>query len=265
MEFILNTAPDQKTRWAKYICAAFLIMCALILTISFGLDMSPDSALRGTGERSISPVGQAPASAQGTELKESGLQGSKATVHEMTRSLTAGAEAEAAIQQMTFPGVTNPAEHHPVQIAYLEPEVGAPLTEAFSSPAGPGATRALKQTTRASLEKQVRNLLTEVESACEREDKQTLLAMLDERDPAFHAEYVGNAERLFKAFDDINVSFSGIKISPLNGDEVLVKAHVRVEGAFAITGSWTVLKNSDQSFTLRRRAGSGWRLCAVDR
>jgi hypothetical protein len=112
--------------------------------------------------------------------------------------------------------------------------------------------------------REVSELLARVEVACEKEDKETLVKILDDQDSQFRARYVADAERLFRSFNDITVSFSNVEVSPLTEEETLVNVHVRVEGAFALTGSWMVLSNADKAFTLRKKSASDWKLCSVN-
>jgi len=89
------------------------------------------------------------------------------------------------------------------------------------------------------------------------------VAILDEEGNSHHSSYIRTIERMFRSFDNISVSFSKISMEPVNEQEVLVKAHVKVEGAFAFTGGWKTLSNKDQSFLLRRHSGSNWKLCSI--
>lgn len=264
-DFILNVAPDEKRRWALYFATGLLIIGLIVLTISCALGTGVNNEVADTAQQAGSSSGEVSVPEQGAILKQSALFSPAAKMQQVARSLASGTEAEAAIEPVALARGSF-GEAYPAK-SVSRPERGSPGVKDSSSLLDRevfAKTPKLEQSGDPAVKKQVEELLATVKSACESEDKETLLGMLDDQDPSFHKKYLTRAERLFRSFDDISVSFSGIKVYPLNEQEVLVKLHVRVEGAFSFTGAWKVISNSDQCFTLRRHGESDWRLCSVN-
>ncbi|RJP23538.1 MAG: hypothetical protein C4520_06180 [Candidatus Abyssobacteria bacterium SURF_5] len=230
-DFIENTASDQRRLWIMYICAGLFIVGTAAFSISSILGTREMKGLDADQPSVSAPAEPTP---EETNQKKSALSVPKTHIQKMTSAWT-GAEAEAAIEPAPFTTSTTNMKSRLI----TRPEI-TPLTG------------------------EIEALLMMFQGACENEDKEALVALIDDQDQDFHSRYIRTAERLFRRFNGIDVSFSDIEVTPLNEDEILVNLHVRVEGEFSITGKWMVLKNSDQSFTLRKPNGSNWRLCSIN-
>ena len=69
---------------------------------------------------------------------------------------------------------------------------------------------------------------------------------------------------MFKQFDQIDGTYSDIKIRVLNDNELAVKLHCKLQAAMARTGREMVLFDGKQDVILKRAAGAMWKVCAIE-
>lgn len=231
--FIENGTSIQKKRWIAYVCGGFIIVGSCALLISFALGLGRANTMSDTDHQ---PSAQ---SEERAAPEKTSLLAPRGKVQALASSLS-GAEAEASVCSVTQPKQADWQQIRPAMLV---------------EPASYSGNVALAE--------EVKKLFSVVEAACENEDKDKLVAILDEEGNSLHSNYIRTIERMFRSFDNISVSFSKVAVEPVNEEEVLVRAHVKVEGAFAFTGSWKTLSNKDQSFVLRRHSGSNWKLCSI--
>ena len=115
------------------------------------------------------------------------------------------------------------------------------------------------------LDEQVRGLLRSVSSAVKSEDIESFLQLLDDSEPAFVRQQKRKARLVFRRFNKIDGTYSDVKISVLNDNELAIKLHCKVKAAFAGSGRSIVLFDGNQDLTLRRAAGTVWKICAIER
>ena len=72
------------------------------------------------------------------------------------------------------------------------------------------------------------------------------------------------ASLVFRRFDEIDGTYSDVKISVLNDNELAIKLRCKVKAAFAGSGRSIVLFDGNQDLTLRRAAGAMWKICAIE-
>ncbi len=254
--FILQPFEDRK-KWLLYIVSGIALVGITAFLISTALLNHPVAAVL-TPADGIADSAATAGAARRTMAQPEG------NVRKLARSLAGSAEAEAAVESASAVKPKRSVGSSSVTAAASKTfrPSASPTEMMLSSPSLAAITKG-GDGAGIPVDQQVRELLLSVEKACESEDKDTLVSMLDTTNTRFRDRYVANAERLFRRFNNIAVSFTGIRVTPLNEEEALVNVHVRVEGTLELTGGWMVLSNRDQCFTLRRNAGSDWKLCAV--
>jgi hypothetical protein len=236
--FIENGTAIQRKRWIAYICGGFIIVGSCAFLISLALGLGKASEISGADHQPTAQSEERPAPGK------TSLLAPQTKIQALANSLS-GSEAEASICPVILSNQADRQQIKPAMLIEQTPTAGNKMRE------------------NAVLAEEVKNLFSIVETACENEDKDKLVAILDEEGNSLHSSYIRTIERMFRSFDNISVSFSKISMEPVNEQEVLVKAHVKVEGAFAFTGGWKTLSNKDQSFLLRRQSGSNWKLCSI--
>ena len=114
------------------------------------------------------------------------------------------------------------------------------------------------------ISEEVHNLLSSVSQAVESENMDALLAFLDADETVFFRRQKLKAKMLFSRFNEIDGTYSNIRIQALNDDKLAVKLHCKVKAAFASNGRPIVLYDGKQDLMLRRVAGAMWKICAID-
>ena len=128
----------------------------------------------------------------------------------------------------------------------------APHENVFSpDTASPGYSQKSERVEKLPLDEQVRDLLRSVSSAVKSEDIESFLELLDDSEPAFVRLQKLKAELVFRRFDEIDGTYSDVKISVLNDNELAIKLHCKVKAAFARSGRSIVLFDGHQDLTLR--------------
>jgi hypothetical protein len=111
---------------------------------------------------------------------------------------------------------------------------------------------------------QVHDLLASVDTAVENEDMERFLTYLDQTEPDFFNRQRRRASLLFKKFDEIDGTYSDVKIEVVKDDQVAVNLYCKVEAAFAKSGRPIVLHDGPQRVTLKRADGATWKICAIN-
>jgi hypothetical protein len=111
---------------------------------------------------------------------------------------------------------------------------------------------------------EIRELLKSYKAAYDSEDSALLASLLNGEDPEFLSNQISNAEKLFREFEQINMSLSSITIGGNNIDEAFVKLHIKIGASFAETGASVNLLEADQMLTLRKKPEAKWNICAIE-
>ncbi len=113
--------------------------------------------------------------------------------------------------------------------------------------------------------KQVSELLKSTSDAVRSEDLESFMAHLDDSEPDFVRRQELKAKFAFRRFDNIDGTYSDIKIEVLSDNELAVSLRCKVDAAFTKSGRSIVLFNGDQSLILRKAPGAEWKICAIEK
>lgn len=111
---------------------------------------------------------------------------------------------------------------------------------------------------------EIQGLISTAGEAFNSEDLDTFLSFLDDDDSTFFRYQRARARLAFRQFDEISGTYSDVKVRVLNEEKLVVDLHCKLDAAHARSGRPVVLYDGAQSFTLRKDAGSDWKICAID-
>ena len=273
----LSKIGGRRTRWPLLIVASALTVCFAAFSTSCVLfeDVRPAAA---NFEEQSGPgmnLGASPAAgispeevvqSDETRVQDQASGKSKKPMKVKGFSFFFQPEAEAALER-------DPGSVSVRAVAVGENSIGsrdyksvtAPHERVFSpDTASPGYSQRSERAEKLPLDEQVRGLLRSVSSAVKSEDIESFLELLDDSEPAFVRRQKLKARLVFRRFNEIDGTYSDVKISVLNDNELAIKLHCKVKAAFAGSGRSIVLFDGNQDLTLRRVAGTAWKICAIE-
>ncbi len=233
----LSDVGGYRTRWPVLVAASVLTVCLIGYSASHFLFKKAGPAHPAT------PEGQAAV------------------------ELDAGASAaEGAVQTVEISRLQRDAERPRKAFAFsLQSEAEAAQERDFAHDIGyAGHSENLGETGNPHIYKEVLALLKSASDAVKDENLESFLAHLDENESSFVRQQKLKAKIAFRQFDKIDGSYSDVKIKALNDSELAVNLHCKVNAAFAKSGRSIVLFDGAQNLTLRKAAGTVWKICAID-
>jgi len=236
----LSDVGGYRTRWPVFVAASVLTVCLIGYSASHFLFKKAGTAHPAT------PEGQA---AVELDAGASAAEGAVQTV-EMSR-LQRDAERPRKPKRAFAFSLQSEAE------AAQERDFAPDISYA-------GHSENLGETGNPHIYKEVLALLKSASDAVKDENLESFLAHLDENESSFVRQQKLKAKIAFRQFDKIDGSYSDIKIKALNDSELAVNLHCKVNAAFAKSGRSIVLFDGAQNLTLRKAAGTVWKICAIE-
>lgn len=229
-EFLFDIK-GRRTRWPLLIVISLIAVCLLAYSTSRVLfEKARPAATSGDQIESTPSTIEADTSDDAAQAVEVGaVMQSPADVDKARKAFAFSFQSEA--EAATDDRLLEPGEH-----------------------AAPGST----------IDKQVHEVLKAASDAVRNENLDSFLELLDESDESFFRTQKIKAQVAFRQFDEIDGTYSDVKIKVLNENELAVNLHCKVDAAFAKSGRSIVLFNGDQNITLRKAAGAVWKICAID-
>ena len=121
-----------------------------------------------------------------------------------------------------------------------------------------------KNSKNTELYSQVHALLKSASEAVKGENLESFLALMDENEKSFVRTQKIKAKIAFKQFDEIDGTYTDIKIKALNANELAVNLHCKVDATYSRSGRRIALFDGDQHITLRRATGADWKICSIE-
>lgn len=112
--------------------------------------------------------------------------------------------------------------------------------------------------------KQVRDLLSSVETALKSESIDLLMGLMDSANRRFAIRQKAKARLLFREFDRISGAYSDVQVQTLNDTELAVSLYCKVHADRTKDGRTMVLFDGVQNLTIKRTADTPWKICAID-
>jgi hypothetical protein len=235
-EFISDVG-GRRTRWPLVVGASLLGVCLIAYAASgimFKGTLSGSSAVKQNGSAGAEIVPENGAPAAKSQSSRRSASESEKPGKAFAFSFQAGAEAA---QETDFPMDIDSARY------------SKNLDEAKSQ----------------QFYEQVSELLKSTSEALKSEDLESFMAHLDDSEPGFVRQQELKAKFAFRRFDNIDGTYSDIKIEVLSDNELAVSLRCKVDAAFTKSGRSIVLFNGDQSLILRKTPGAEWKICAIEK
>jgi hypothetical protein len=273
-EFISDVR-GHRTRWPVLIVASMLTVCCIGFSASHILfkkaRLSPAIPKEQAGagsEVGNSPIDPTARKSDASLVEKQAKRDVSAYVKKPKEAFAFSfqATAEAAPEGNHRPGAlqAKAAGANLGKIGVFAGTRGPHKTTMSTDPASADRPETLRQATPSSLMDQVHHLLASVDAAVENEDMQLFLTFLDRAEPDFFKQQERKARLLFKKFDQIDGSYSDVKIEVLEDDQVAVNLHCEVRAAFAKSGRPIELYNGPRQVTLKKGVGTVWKICGFN-
>ena len=239
VEFISDVR-GHRTSWPFLIFAGLLVVCLVGYSASHFLftPSRPSSSLEGRMEFDANGNGSrytGPALENMNEARE--LQ----TIGRIPKNAGAPRKALAFFMQSEAEGALQ-SDYSSLKGDVLKPEKGDNGT----------------------VYEQVQKLLSAADEAVSGENLESFLSLLDENEESFVRRQKIRTRLAFRQFNEIEGTYSDVKVRPLNDDKLAIDLHCKVKAATARSGRPIVLFDGDQTITLRKVADATWKICAID-
>ncbi len=138
------------------------------------------------------------------------------------------------------------------------------LRSANVDPEAPSFSRKALSSGDAYNAKQVRDLLSSVETALKSENIDSLMGLMDGTDRRFAIRQKAKARLLFRQFDRISGAYSDVQVQILNDTELAVSLYCKVQADRTKDGRTMMLFDGVQNLTIKKTADTSWKICAID-